>query len=66
MRIIKAEMRKVKPITFTYKYIGDESPELKKISEEARKRAFERIFKIAKQNIIERRRAQKGKDNENK
>lgn len=52
-------MRKVKPIKFVYKYVGDESPEHKMLSEDARKRAFARIFKIALENIRERRKDNK-------
>lgn len=42
-------MRKVKPPTIKWVYVDSEE------SERRRKQAFNRIFQIAKQNIIERR-----------
>jgi len=48
-------MRKVKPIKITYKYVGNESPEKKKESEEALERVFDRIFDKALKNLKERK-----------
>lgn len=50
-------MRKVQPITFEFKYIDASD------SEARRKMAFKRIYEIAKQNIIKRRRVELAKKN---
>lgn len=48
-------MRKVVPPKLVWKYVGDESPEKRRESEERVKQVYDRIFSIARINILARR-----------
>jgi hypothetical protein len=47
--------RKIKPIKLTWKYIGDESPQKKKESEERLEQAYDILFKEALLQINKRK-----------
>lgn len=49
------KVRVVKPIKITWKYIGDESPQKKKKSEERVEQAYNILFKKALQEINKRK-----------
>lgn len=62
LRVIRGiNMRKVKPIKITYKYVGDESPEKKKEAEKALDEVFDKLFDQAYRNLKEKKRLEKSK-----
>jgi len=54
-------MRKVVPPKLVWKYVGDESPEKRKESEERVRQVYDRIFTVVADNIRKKKLAGSGK-----